>query len=107
VGLTGLGNRPRGAGQYGASSVRVRMPLIAQGTKIVCTKAHVFGTVAQDIPDAQTIAAQDLDLGADVAMHINPRSDGHRCRSCGERVTHYQDGAYQIRTAGGWRGPQT
>jgi hypothetical protein len=82
------------------------MPLIPEGTQIVCTKGHVFGTVAQNIPDGQTIGARDLDLGVDVAMHINPRNDGHRCRSCGERVTHYQDGAYQIRTAGGWRGPQ-
>lgn len=78
------------------------MPLIPDGTQLVCTKSHVFGTPAQNIPDGQTIAAQGLDFGADVAMHINPRNDGHRCRSCGERVTHHQDGAYQIGTAGGW-----
>jgi hypothetical protein len=79
------------------------MQLIHQGTAVLCSQGHVNGHTMRDIAADELIEPRDFGL-EEAAKTTTAAGDGHVCSECGERITRYRTGSFQIHTGQGWIG---
>lgn len=77
------------------------MIVAKQGLPIICSNGHQGGEIARDILQDDPLQPKgDFSL-VDAGNHEN---DGHKCSTCGERITYYKSGRYKVHTSQGWIG---
>jgi hypothetical protein len=71
---------------------------------IVCRNGHVNGHLKRDILTNGTIKAEDIGfISTEIAKNFRTTPPlGHDCLQCGESITQYRDGVYEVRIARGW-----